>query len=172
MKVIHKKRDFGSPADVPVAVQAVVAVLMGSISDEHAAEECKKYFEYFNIPFETHVLSAHRNPKETAEFAEKAEENGFQIIIGIAGMAAHLAGVIAAHTKLPVIGVPMPGSHLNGIDALYSVVQMPKGVPVATVAIGLAGAGNAAILCAQILALNNSDIREKLTEFKNQGCKL
>lgn len=150
----------------------LVAILMGSISDKEAAKECQKYFFYFDISFETHVLSAHRNPKETAEFAEKAEENGFQIIIGIAGMAAHLAGAIAAHTTLPVIGVPMPGSHLNGLDALYSVVQMPKGVPVATVAIGLAGAGNAAILSAQILALNDSDIKEKLTEFKNRGCKL
>ncbi len=152
--------------------QPLVAILMGSISDDSAAEECRKYFDYFNIPFEKQVLSAHRNPKETSEFAEKAEENGFKIIIGIAGMAAHLPGVIAAHTKLPVIGVPMPGSHLNGVDALYSVVQMPKGVPVATVAIGTAGAGNAAILCAQILALSDPALKEKLTEFKNQGCKL
>lgn len=143
---------------------------MGSLSDVEAAKECEVYLEYFNILFETQVLSAHRNPKETAEFAEKAEENGFQILIGIAGMAAHLAGVLAANTKLPVIGVPMPGSHLNGLDALYAVVQMPKGVPVATVAIG--GAANAAILSAQILALNDSDIKEKLTEFKNHGCKL
>jgi len=152
--------------------QPQVAILMGSKSDDSAAEECEKYLDYFNIPFEKHVLSAHRNPKETAEFAEKAEENGFKIIIGIAGMAAHLPGVIAAHTKLPVIGVPMPGSHLNGVDALYSVVQMPKGVPVATVAIGMAGAGNAAILCAQILALNDSVLKEKLAEFKKRGCKL
>ncbi len=150
--------------------QPLVAILMGSISDNKAAEECKRYFDYFNILFEKYVLSAHRNPKETAEFAEKAEENGFKIIIGIAGMAAHLPGVIAAYTKLPVIGVPMPGSHLNGIDALYSVVQMPKGVPVATV--GIAGAANAAILCAQILALSDPILKEKLAEFKNQGCKL
>lgn len=148
----------------------IVAILMGSQSDVEAAKECEIYFEYFNILFETRVLSAHRNPKETAEFAENAFSNGFRIIIGIAGMAAHLAGVIAAHTTLPVIGVPMPGSHLNGVDALYSVVQMPKGVPVATVAIG--GAANAAILCAQILALNDYNILEKLTEFKNHGCKL
>lgn len=147
----------------------IVAILMGSLSDVEAAKECEVYLEYFNILFETQVLSAHRNPKETAEFAENASSNGFQIIIGIAGMAAHLAGVIAAHTTLPVIGVPMPGSHLNGVDALYSVVQMPKGVPVATVAIG--GAANAAILCAQILALNDLTILEKLTEFKKRGCK-
>lgn len=150
----------------------VVAIIMGSESDKSAAVECGKYLDYFTIPFKTFVLSAHRTPKETARLAENAEADGFKIIIAIAGMAAHLPGVIAAYTKLPVIGVPMPGSHLNGVDALYSIVQMPKGVPVATVAIGSAGAGNAAILSAQILALSEPRLKEKLAEFKERGCKI
>jgi len=149
---------------------AVVAIVMGSESDMKTMEKCRTYLEYFEIPFEQRILSAHRTPEETAKLAAGAEEKGIKLIIAAAGMAAHLAGVLAAHTTLPVIGVPMPGSHLNGIDALYSTVQMPAGVPVATVAIGSAGAANAAVLAAQVLALNDAELKTRLHEFKGQGC--
>lgn len=152
--------------------KARVAIIMGSKSDQSAMENCKKYLNYFKIPFEEFILSAHRTPDKTAEFARTAEQNGYKVIIGAAGMAAHLAGTLAAHTTLPVIGVPMPGSHLSGMDALYSTVQMPTGVPVATVAIGTAGAANAAVLAAQILALCDSALQEKLHEFKKKGCRI
>ncbi len=151
---------------------AVIAVVMGSKSDQAAMVECKKYFKHFNISYDEFIMSAHRNPHETAEFATTAADKGYKVIIGVAGMAAHLAGVIAGHTILPVIGVPMPGSHLNGVDALYATVQMPKGVPVATVAIGTAGAANAAVLATQILALSDVTLREKLVEFKKIGCRI
>ncbi|RMF60058.1 MAG: AIR carboxylase family protein, partial [Calditrichaeota bacterium] len=111
-------------------------------------------------------------PKETAEFAERARDQGYRVIIAIAGMAAHLPGVIAASTTLPVIGVPMPNSSLNGVDALYSMVQMPAGVPVATVAIGAAGAANAAVLAAEILALSDAEVLDRLREFKESGCRI
>lgn len=150
----------------------LVAIVMGSNSDQAAMVACKKYLDYFEIPFSELILSAHRNPNETAEFAASAADNGYKILIGVAGMAAHLSGVLAAHTTLPVIGVPMSGSHLNGVDALYSTVQMPTGVPVATVAIGTAGASNAAVLAAQILALSDHSLRNKLQEFKKQGCRI
>ncbi len=148
-----------------------VAVVMGSKSDKSAASDCKKVFDYFNIQFDEFILSAHRNPKETMEFAENAERNGYKVIIAVAGMAAHLPGVIAANTILPVIGVPMPSPGLNGLDALYSMVQMPAGVPVATVAIGTAGAMNAAVLATQILALEKPQLKEKLKQFKQNGCR-
>jgi 5-(carboxyamino)imidazole ribonucleotide mutase len=151
---------------------APIAIVMGSKSDAAALTECRKYLAYFGIDSDDFVLSAHRKPKETAAFAESAEAKGYKIIIAIAGMAAHLPGVIAASTALPVIGVPMDGSALNGVDALYSIVQMPKGVPVAAVAIGKAGAGNAGILAAEILALSDPDIKQKVHEFKAAGCKL
>jgi len=150
----------------------LVAIIMGSQSDSDAATACKQYLDHFGISHKEFVLSAHRNPEETAKLASSAESKGFKILIGVAGMAAHLSGVLAAHTTLPVIGVPMPGSHLNGVDALYSTVQMPKGVPVATVAIGTAGAANAGILAAQILALNNKSLKQKLVAFKKQGARL
>ncbi len=146
-----------------------IAIIMGSQSDKNNMESCKKYLEYFEISYDEFVLSAHRNPHQTAEFSETADEKGYKVLIGAAGMAAHLCGVLAAHTTLPIIGVPMPGSHLNGVDALYSTVQMPAGVPVATVAIGSAGAANAAVLAAQILALQDEKVKEKLVEFKKQG---
>lgn len=151
---------------------AQVVVVMGSSSDQPVMAECTRHLEYFGIPFQGVVLSAHRNPDETAQFARQAKERGIKVIIAGAGMAAHLAGVIAAHTTLPVIGVPLAGSELHGMDALYSMVQMPAGVPVATMAIGKAGAINAAVLAAQILALGNPAIQEKLLTFKKQGCKL
>ncbi|MCG8606833.1 5-(carboxyamino)imidazole ribonucleotide mutase [bacterium] len=152
--------------------QAAVAILMGSKSDKPSMEKCSRMLDHFGIPYNEFILSAHRNPNQTAEFAENAEANGYKIIIAAAGMAAHLAGVIAGHSTLPVIGVPMPGSALNGVDALYATVQMPSGVPVATVAIGSAGAANSAVLAAQILALSNPDLKAKLREFKEQGCRI
>lgn len=151
---------------------ANVAIILGSKSDRSAMADCKKHLDFFGISYKEMILSAHRTPDATAEFARNAEKNGYKVLIGAAGMAAHLAGTLAAHSVLPIIGVPMPGSELNGVDALYSTVQMPKGVPVATVAIGAAGAANAAVLAAQILGLGDSDIRAKLEEFKRQGCRI
>lgn len=152
--------------------QVQVAIIMGSQSDSSVMTNCESYLNYFGIEYENHILSAHRTPESTRLFAMTAEEKGFQVIIAAAGMAAHLPGVIAAHTRLPVIGVPLAGSELNGVDALYSIVQMPAGVPVATMAIGKAGAINAAVFAAEILALKNDDLKAKLTEFKQNGCKL
>jgi len=149
-----------------------IAIVMGSQSDMEIMSIAKEYLDYFGIDSETFILSAHRTPSATAEFAGNAEENGFSAIIAGAGMAAHLPGVIASYTTLPVIGVPLPGSALNGIDALYSIVQMPSGVPVATMAIGKAGAGNAAIFAAEMLAEVNSSIKTKLREFRENGCRL
>lgn len=157
---------------MPEQTQARVAILMGSKSDKPTMEKCNEMLDYFGISYDEFILSAHRNPAQTAEFAESAEGKGYKIIIAAAGMAAHLAGVIAGHTTLPVIGVPMPGSALNGVDALYATVQMPSGVPVATVAIGSAGAANSAVLAAQILALNSADLKAKLREFKERGCRI
>ncbi|MFQ5648891.1 MAG: 5-(carboxyamino)imidazole ribonucleotide mutase [bacterium] len=154
------------------AGETKVAIIMGSDSDRDAMSDCKKYLDYFGIPCQEFVLSAHRTPDVTAEFARNAEKNGYRVLIGAAGMAAHLAGALAAHTVLPVIGVPLPGSHLNGVDALYSTVQMPRGVPVATVAIGPAGAVNAAVLAAQIIALTEPAVKKKLIEFKGKGSRL
>jgi phosphoribosylaminoimidazole carboxylase PurE protein len=143
-----------------------VAIVMGSKSDwpvlEHTVETLKK----FGIESTVRIMSAHRTPHEAAEFAENAAQNGIKIIIGAAGGAAHLAGVLAGHTTLPVIGIPVKGWALDGMDSLLATVQMPKGVPVATVAIGKAGAINAAVLSAQILALSNPELQEKLKKFK------
>ncbi len=149
-----------------------VAIVMGSPSDAEVMNSCFQFLEFFGLEYETFTLSAHRTPEQTAGFAKTAEEKGFSVIIAGAGMAAHLPGVIASYTTLPVIGVPLSGSALNGQDALYAIVQMPRGVPVATMAIGKAGAGNAAIFAAKILALSHADIKEKLIEFQKKGCKL
>ncbi len=148
-----------------------VAILIGSRSDEATMQGCADYLAKFGIPYELRVSSAHRNPDETAAFVKQAAGNGFSVIIAAAGMAAHLAGACAAHTILPVIGVPLEGSALNGVDALYSTVQMPAGIPVATVAIGPAGAKNAAVLAAEILALHDAGLREKLVQFRKNGAK-
>ena len=148
-----------------------VAVLMGSSSDEAVMEACVKYLEKFQIPVEVHVISAHRNPERLEEFIRKAEKEGVRIIIAGAGMAAHLPGVLASKTVLPVIGVPIDSSPIRGQDALYSIVQMPSGVPVAAMAIGKAGAANAAVLAAQILALENPALKKKLGEFRSRGSK-
>jgi 5-(carboxyamino)imidazole ribonucleotide mutase len=148
-----------------------VAVLMGSHSDEAVMKACEDGLAHFGIPYETHVMSAHRNPDQVAAFARGAQTAGFELIIAGAGMAAHLPGVIAAYTILPVIGIPLEGSALGGQDALYSIVQMPAGIPVATVAVGKAGAKNAAVLAAEILALKYPEIGEKLLEFRKNGAK-
>ncbi len=150
---------------------AKVAILLGSKSDEPVMQGCTDYLSRFGISFEMKISSAHRNPDETAAFCKDAERNGFSIIIAAAGMAAHLPGVAASHATLPVIGVPLEGSALNGVDALYSIVQMPAGIPVATVAIGAAGAKNAAVLAAEILALHEPSIKQKLIEFRKAGAK-
>ena len=149
-----------------------VAILIGSESDRKTMEAADKYYEYFNINMELMVMSAHRNPSEVAKFSTQARENGYDVIVGAAGMAAHLAGAIKANTTLPVIGVPLPGGILDGLDSLFSTLQMPKGVPVATVAVGKAGAINAAILCAEILSLNDDILIEKLQAFKENGAKI
>ena len=146
-----------------------VAILLGSISDKHIADASIEYFEYFGIDMEILIMSAHRNPDQVAEFASTAREKGYGVLIGGAGMAAHLAGALKANSTLPVIGLPMPGGISDGLDALLSTVQMPKGVPVATMAIGKAGAINAAILCAEIFSLQDDAISEKLLEFKKAG---
>ena len=150
---------------------AKVAILIGSTSDEEVMRECAQYLTRFGIDNELRVSSAHRQPDETATFVKDAEKNGFSLIIAAAGMAAHLPGVAASHTTLPVIGVPLGGSALNGIDALHSIVQMPAGIPVATVAIGSAGARNAAVLAAEILALNDHTIKQKLRAFRKNGAR-
>jgi len=151
---------------------ARVAIVIGSESDREVMSEAGKYFDYFGISWEMHVLSAHRNPEETAAFAKNAAADGISVVIAAAGMAAHLPGVIAAHTDLPVIGVPLDTSALNGLDALYSIVQMPAGIPVGTVAIGKAGARNSAVLAARIIALSDTSVRKKLEEFRRQGFSL
>ena len=149
-----------------------VAMLLGSESDIPLIESSRKYFDYFNIKMDLKIMSAHRNPKIVSDFASSARDEGYQILIGAAGMAAHLAGALKAHSTLPVIGIPLPGGIADGIDALLSTAQMPKGVPVATMSVGKAGAINAAILSAEIISLNNIDLINKLNDFKKMGSKL
>ena len=141
-----------------------VAILLGSESDLKYVEASKEYFEFFSIKHEVHILSAHRTPAKVAEFATNARTNGYSILIGAAGMAAHLAGALKAHSTLPVLGVPLPGGILDGLDSLLAIVQMPPGIPVATVAIN--GSLNAGILCAQMLATGNSELFAKTEEYK------
>ena len=145
-----------------------VWIAMGSDSDMAVMEEAARTLEAFGIPYEIDVTSAHRTPGETARLAAGLEENGFGVAILGAGHAAHLAGIVAAHTTLPVIGVPLPSSALLGFDALLATVQMPGGVPVATVAIGKPGAQNAAILAAQILAIADPALRDRLRKHKEE----
>ena len=142
-----------------------VAIIMGSDSDLPVMKGCMEKLESFEIPYEAHIMSAHRTPELSHEFSANAEKEGFGVIIAAAGKAAHLAGVMAAGTILPVIGVPMKSSTLDGMDSLLSTVQMPSGIPVATVAID--GAANAAILAAQMLALSDADLAEKLHKMKD-----
>ena len=137
-----------------------VAVIMGSDSDWPSVKAACTQLQAFGIPFEAHILSAHRTPAAAASFARSARENGFGVIICAAGMAAHLAGAFAANTTLPVIGIPMKGGAMDGLDALLATVQMPSGIPVATVAVN--GAKNAAVLAAQILAVSDGELAAKL----------
>jgi 5-(carboxyamino)imidazole ribonucleotide mutase len=148
--------------------EPIVGIIMGSESDREVMTEASNLLDRFGIPHEVVVSSAHRNPEQTREYAASAKTRGLKVIIAGAGMAAHLAGVIAAETDIPIIGVPLAGSALNGVDALYSMVQMPGGVPVGTMAIGKAGAKNSAIYAAQILALSDAGIAEKMREFREE----
>ena len=145
---------------------ATVAVVMGSKSDLVSLKGAFETFHSFGIDFEVRVISAHRTPDAAADFAKNAEKNGTKVIICAAGMAAHLAGVIAAHTIVPVIGIPMACEPFNGMDALLAMVQMPPGIPVATVTAGKAGAKNSALLAISMLALSDSALREKLAAFR------
>lgn len=146
--------------------RAKVAIIMGSDSDLPTMNEAVKVLQDYGVDCTVKILSAHRSPDDTAQFARNARESGFSVIIAGAGGAAHLAGVVASHTTLPVIGVPMEAGELKGIDALLSTVQMPSGVPVATVAIGKAGAKNAGILALQILGIKDKIIEKKLEALK------
>ena len=147
---------------------ALVGIVMGSRSDESLVQETQKVLDELGIDYETRVLSAHRSPQRTADYAQAAKERGLEVLIGVAGAAAALPGVLASWTTLPVIGVPAPGSDLGGLDALYSIVQMPPGVPVAAVAVGRMGARNAAYLAASILALKHEAIRQAYDEFRRK----
>ena len=146
-----------------------VGIIMGSDSDLPIIRKATDMLTSLNIPFEVHIYSAHRTPAEAKLFSETARENGFGVLIAAAGMAAHLAGAIAANTTLPVIGIPCKSQNLDGLDALLSTVQMPTGIPVATVAIN--GAGNAALLAAEILALSDETLAEKLINKRKEDMK-
>ena len=145
----------------------LVAVLMGSKSDAALMQECLDVLAKFGIEYEAHVMSAHRTPDKVREYAISARDRGIEVIIAAAGGAAHLPGAVKAHTPLPVIGVPVPSSDLKGIDALYGIVQMPPGVPVAAVAVGSWGAHNAAYLAAEILALKHDDVRRAYDDYRS-----
>ena len=146
-----------------------IGIIMGSDSDLPVVEKAIDMLKEFGVPYEVHVFSAHRTPVEAAEFSKNARANGFGAIIAAAGMAAHLAGAIAANTTLPVIGIPVKSTTLDGIDALLSTVQMPTGIPVATVAIN--GAANAALICVQILAVEDASLAEKLDAKRKADAK-
>lgn len=148
-----------------------VLIVMGSRSDLPSMEGCMKQLDDFGVEYQVRVLSAHRTPDAVLELSRTAKENGFQVIIAAAGGAAHLAGVLASSTVLPVIGIPIQTSALGGMDSLLSTVQMPQGVPVATVAIGKAGARNAAILACQMMGLSDASLQEKIAQFKEEQAK-
>jgi len=167
-KDVQYRSDIGQKALTRMETPPMVGIVMGSDSDLKVMEEAVAVFKKFDILYEMTVASAHRSPDRAAVFAATAKKRGIKIIIAGAGMAAHLAGVLAAHTTLPVIGVPIDASALQGLDALLSTVQMPPGVPVATVTIGKAGARNAAILAVQILALSDPELADMLDTFKKE----
>ena len=145
-----------------------IGILMGSKSDADIMGEAARILEEFGVPHEMKVLSAHRTPQETSEYAQSAESRGIQALIAGAGYAAHLAGALAAHSTLPIIGVPLDASSLQGLDSLLSTVQMPKGIPVACMGIGKAGAINAALFAVQILARSDPDLAQKLKEYREK----
>jgi 5-(carboxyamino)imidazole ribonucleotide mutase len=149
-----------------------VLIIMGSQSDETVMTECKNWLNWFGIENEMIVASAHRNPDKVRELMVTAKEKGFGAVVAAAGMAAALPGVCAAYTSLPVLGVPLDGGLPGGIDALYSIVQMPAGLPVGTLAVGKAGARNAAVLCARMFALSDEKLAHKVEEFKQNGYKI
>ena len=146
----------------------MIGIVMGSTSDWETMKAAAKMLEDFGVAYEAKAMSAHRTPREVAAWAEGAAARGMKAIIAAAGGAAHLAGVVAAHTTVPVLGVPMPSQHLKGLDSLLSTVQMPKGVPVATFAIGEAGAANAALFAVAILALSDKSLAKKLLKFREK----
>ena len=146
----------------------MIGIVMGSTSDWETMKAAAKTLQEFGVPYEAKAMSAHRTPHAVAEWATNAGKNGMKAIIAAAGGAAHLAGVVAAHTTLPVLGVPMPSKHLQGLDSLLSTVQMPKGIPVATFAIGEAGAANAALFAVALLAVADSGLNRKLAEFRKK----
>ena len=161
-----KKRRSENPKSEIRNPKSVVGVIMGSKSDWETMRATSETLDHFGVPHECHVMSAHRTPLLASEFARTAESRGLEVIIAAAGGAAHLAGVIAAHTILPVLGVPMKSDALNGLDSLLSTVQMPAGIPVATLAIGKAGATNAALLAVAILANGRPELKKKLRDFR------
>jgi 5-(carboxyamino)imidazole ribonucleotide mutase len=146
----------------------MIGIVMGSASDWETMKAAAKTLEEFGVAYEAKAMSAHRTPKQVAQWAEAAAKNGMKAIIAAAGGAAHLAGVVAAHTTLPVLGVPMPSKHLGGLDSLLSTVQMPKGIPVATFAIGDAGAANAALFAIALLAIEDGALAAKLQAFRKE----
>jgi 5-(carboxyamino)imidazole ribonucleotide mutase len=146
----------------------MIGIVMGSTSDWETMKAAAKVLEDFGVPYEAKAMSAHRTPQAVAEWAGGAAKRGVKAIIAAAGGAAHLAGVVAAHTTLPVLGVPMPSKHLQGLDSLLSTVQMPKGIPVATFAIGDAGAANAALFAVALLALSDAGMAKKLEDFRRK----
>ena len=154
--------------ETPTKSRVLVGVIMGSQSDWETMQEACKILSDFEIPYEAKVVSAHRTPHFMLEYASKAQSRGLQVIIAGAGGAAHLPGMVAACTTLPVLGVPVQSRSLQGLDSLLSIVQMPGGIPVASLAIGAAGAKNAGLLAARILALGDSAIRKKMEEFMAQ----
>ena len=149
----------------------LVGIVMGSTSDWGMMEPAARQLKEFGIPYDAKALSAHRTPDALAEWIESSEKHGVRCFIAAAGGAAHLAGVVASKTTLPVLGVPMPSKHLQGLDSLLSMVQMPKGIPVATFAIGEAGAANAALFAVSMLALSDANIARKLEEFRERQTK-
>lgn len=153
-------------------MSAIVSLIMGSKSDWASVKSTAELLDKFNVAYEKKVVSAHRTPELMFEYAKKAKARGIKIIIAAAGGAAHLPGMVAAISPLPVIGIPVQSRVLNGIDSLYSIVQMPGGVPVATMAIGQAGATNAALMAVRILALNDDELANKLDEFIKEQEKL
>ena len=146
----------------------MIGIVMGSASDWDTMKAAAKMLEEFGVPYEAKAMSAHRTPHAVAQWTEGAAGRGVKCVIAAAGGAAHLAGVVAAHTTLPVLGVPMPSKHLQGLDSLLSTVQMPKGIPVATFAIGEAGAANAALFAVALLALSDANLNKKLSEFRKK----
>ena len=148
--------------------KSLVAIVMGSDSDWPIMKHAAEVLEDFNIPFEAQVVSAHRTPDLMFKFSEEAEKKGFQVIIAGAGGAAHLPGMVASKTTLPVLGVPVPSKHLEGHDSLLSIVQMPKGIPVATFAIGEPGSYNAGLFAVSLIAVNDKEVNQKLKDFRKK----